>query len=786
VTVVRAARLGSVLVAALAALAAVSAAADAPLERPGRILSVELSDSPTALWLGREAAALGAQSSTSAFPTAHLQPWAEGLGLHRFMHLEFEDASGAQSAVDRLAAIAGVRSVTLLSEPRLGEMADDERFSKNLSPPPSASLPNDPYCHNWPWGYPEDAQWGLFNHGKRDPVERCGRAVAGADVGAAALWQRRADAPPLGGSAAPARWIGAPEVVIGFLDVGIRDDHPDLAVLSDYSRIAPYTICPSADWCGDHATKMAGLAAARGDNGQGVAGVCSDCSVLDFTMPACACPNCDLESENCNFVSPLWASRLVEALPLSLGRTEGGRERQLSVVCAAFVSASYASIEAFAAVQAARRAGVLIVAATGDHSLATPVPRSPANIPGVLGVGGSTWEDRFWDARVSCYPGSNGSTLGDGVIDLCAPASGKTISTFIYPNPNGAGLYANTTGQCSGAAAQVAGAAGVLQAEALYRSGREDWLTPDDLAGALVTTARSFAHDPTLDPTCPPSLCPREMYGPGVVDLENAAYLVRHASEWREEVFDEGRGWSVERLSPALVFEGSTWWEYRIVVEWTVPRRWDDGGAPADLPWHLAWSRGERSSAPVGYGAGAERVRYAQTGATDCAVAVDPATGIATVTATNFTRVVDGVEVPLVPWDRLKVRVGWWAGPATPRDRGPDAEQPEREATDEAAAAADVAGSLRLDVSPNPSSDGVAISWTSPRPFGRLSAEIFDAAGRLVRRLAPGYPSARSGALTWDGRDAHGKRAPAGLYWVRLWLDDETITRPLVRATGAE
>ncbi len=47
---------------------------------------------------------------------------------------------------------------------------------------------------------------------------------------------------------------------------------------------------------------------------------------------------------------------------------------------------------------------------------------------------------------------------------------------------------------------------------------------------------------------------------------------------------------------------------------------------------------------------------------------------------------------------------------------------------------------------------------------------ILDAAGRRVRRFALGRSDA--GALQWDGRDAHGARVPAGLYFARLDGDE--------------
>jgi hypothetical protein len=80
---------------------------------------------------------------------------------------------------------------------------------------------------------------------------------------------------------------------------------------------------------------------------------------------------------------------------------------------------------------------------------------------------------------------------------------------------------------------------------------------------------------------------------------------------------------------------------------------------------------------------------------------------------------------------------------------------------------------------PNPSSGEVRFSWTVPVELtdtpSRLT--IHDLAGRLVRAW-----DLRSGTtVSWDGRDAAGGAAPAGLYVARLTLGDRVLTRPVIR-----
>jgi subtilisin family serine protease len=63
-----------------------------------------------------------------------------------------------------------------------------------------------------------------------------------------------------------------------------------------------------------------------------------------------------------------------------------------------------------------------------------------------------------------------------------------------------------------------------------------------------------------------------------------------------------------------------------------------------------------------------------------------------------------------------------------------------------------------LTAAPNPFTNSVRISGPGPRVV------IFDVNGRRVRQLTLGGPE---GSARWDGRDARGRRVPAGLYFVR-------------------
>lgn len=74
--------------------------------------------------------------------------------------------------------------------------------------------------------------------------------------------------------------------------------------------------------------------------------------------------------------------------------------------------------------------------------------------------------------------------------------------------------------------------------------------------------------------------------------------------------------------------------------------------------------------------------------------------------------------------------------------------------------------SLR-DPSPNPSSRGANLEFDLPTA-GDASLSIYDVSGRLVRTLADGQLPPGRHTAAWDGRDAAGRLAGAGVYFARL------------------
>lgn len=81
---------------------------------------------------------------------------------------------------------------------------------------------------------------------------------------------------------------------------------------------------------------------------------------------------------------------------------------------------------------------------------------------------------------------------------------------------------------------------------------------------------------------------------------------------------------------------------------------------------------------------------------------------------------------------------------------------------------------------PNPAAGEVRLVLELP-VTGEASVEVLDLAGRHVRTLHRGETSTGPLMLTWDGRDASGREAPAGLYFARATAGPERALTRFVR-----
>jgi hypothetical protein len=85
------------------------------------------------------------------------------------------------------------------------------------------------------------------------------------------------------------------------------------------------------------------------------------------------------------------------------------------------------------------------------------------------------------------------------------------------------------------------------------------------------------------------------------------------------------------------------------------------------------------------------------------------------------------------------------------------------------------AGAIRLEPNaPNPFADATRIAFELPRP-ARAAMSVYDASGRLVRRLIDEPRAAGRHVIVWDGTDRAGGAVASGVYWARL--DAEEASR---------
>jgi hypothetical protein len=81
---------------------------------------------------------------------------------------------------------------------------------------------------------------------------------------------------------------------------------------------------------------------------------------------------------------------------------------------------------------------------------------------------------------------------------------------------------------------------------------------------------------------------------------------------------------------------------------------------------------------------------------------------------------------------------------------------------------------LQLKVFPNPSSEGCMISYVLKRP-ANVRIDVIDLSGRLTATIANGSHPTGKHMVRWDGRTAEGTMAGAGIYFIRVMLNETII-----------
>ena len=86
------------------------------------------------------------------------------------------------------------------------------------------------------------------------------------------------------------------------------------------------------------------------------------------------------------------------------------------------------------------------------------------------------------------------------------------------------------------------------------------------------------------------------------------------------------------------------------------------------------------------------------------------------------------------------------------------------------------AGAIALTIAPNPSL-GISRVLFAPGRGEAWRLEVFDLAGRLVRGIGSGVGTGAREERRWDGRATSGRRAPQGIYWIRLSAAGAHVSR---------
>jgi hypothetical protein len=242
----------------------------------------------------------------------------------------------------------------------------------------------------------------------------------------------------------PRAWditTGSPDVVIAVVDSGVDASHPDLAGAVDqgYDFVDGDTDASDGD---GHGTGVAGIAAARANNGIGAAGVCWSCRILPLRV-----------------LGPdgfALQTAMADAIDYAV-------DRGAAVVNVSLYGGNHNVLLEDAIVRA-RRAGVVVAAAAGNEG--STIREYPAAFPAALSVGAVAA-----GGRLAGY-----SNRGDWV-KFAAPSC--VVTTQVG---GGFGAGCGT----SGATPLVAGIVALLRARAPFA-------TVAQIESALARTARPVA-----------------------------------------------------------------------------------------------------------------------------------------------------------------------------------------------------------------------------------------------------------------------------------------------------
>ena len=338
----------------------------------------------------------GIRFASEGFSLRQANPLAaRRIGLDRWLRIQLAPGENPHSMLEALRQLPYVESAEL-----------DVRGSL-------AAPPDDPY-------FPQ--QWNMFNQGQ---FVGGATGVSGADIRALEAWDIS---------------TGADPVTVATLDSGTYP-HDDFANRVLPGRNMATGSSDTSDVCGGHGTRVAGIIAAAGDNGLGVAGINWTARILPVIV-----------SDPCSVAQSTTAEAVIWAVD------NGAQVINMSLQFSTGTELLHDAIK-YAAEQ-----DVVLVAAAGNSSSSIAYP---GRWPETIAVGAITNTDQRW----------SNSGVGEQ-LDLVAPGADVT-STAMF------NTYSSASGT-SFAAPHVAGAA------ALIRSLKPE-LTREQIREILLSSARDLS-----------------------------------------------------------------------------------------------------------------------------------------------------------------------------------------------------------------------------------------------------------------------------------------------------
>jgi subtilisin family serine protease len=276
---------------------------------------------------------------------------------------------------------------------------------------------------------------------------------------------------------APAAWgvtTGSASVKVAVVDSGVDRTHPDLFANLTSGYDFAYDDADPTDYAG-HGTHVAGIIAARGNNGTGVTGVAWQTSLIPVQA-------LDAAGEGST-------SDIVAAYSYAVSR--GAR-----IINASFGGSDYSQLE-YNAIRAASNV-LFVVAAGNDTANDDTAPSYPCayNLPNVLCVAATDNADRL----------ASFSNYGPTTVDIAAPGE-QIYSTYKCDSYGWLSGTSMAAPEVSGAAALVLAKSPTLSATALRTKliSTADPLSPADapkIAGGRLDVAKAVGAGITA--TTPP------------------------------------------------------------------------------------------------------------------------------------------------------------------------------------------------------------------------------------------------------------------------------------------